>query len=159
MTPVTSTPERLILRRRPWVLGLLLSAILLLFIGIGLSKLLAGEVEEAGKLALLVAMFAVAFAVFVRQDVAIFDRPSGQIALRRAGVFGQAETLHPLDGLDHAEIGTDEGGDPDNPRTLTRPVLVYADGRKVPMTSVFSSGAGAGNAVRAINGWLGGTGP
>ncbi len=154
MTPILTTPERLMLRRRPWALGIGLICALLILAAIGLSKFMAGEQDEAGKLLLLFGIFAVVFAVFVRQEVVIFDRAADAVMIRSASVFGAREKLHPLEGCRRAIVEKDRNDSSDSKRPTFRPVLDYRDGTKIPLTGIYTGGNGAEETVRAVNAWL-----
>jgi hypothetical protein len=153
MTPILTTPDRLILRARPWVLGLGLIAGMLIFAAIALQELLDGRPTEAAKLSLLLGAFFLCFAVFVRQEVAVFDRPSGLVAIRSATIFGQREVTHSLSGLIEARVETWPGASSSSGRPTRRPVLVFPKGKILPLSQVYRSGPGAADAARAINAW------
>lgn len=152
MTPIETTPERLMLRERPWLLGLGVSAAVLIFVGITLSESAKGN-EITGP-AIITAIFAMVFAVFVRQEAVVLDRTSGEVIIRRSTLFGVTEKRHPLEGLHKAEAELDKGHSEGRSKRPTRAVLVYKSGPKVPLSEIFSSGSGADSAVRAINAWL-----
>ncbi len=151
MEPLSSTPEQLILRARPVRLGLGLSAAMLIFAAIWLSKAF-GDQKDLGVLGLLFGLFALMFAVFVRQEVAIFDRASQTLTLRSASVFGVRSRSHTLEGVQRAvsEIDTDSEGR----KRMARPVLKYATGKAVPLSSIFRAGSSSEASVKAVNAWL-----
>lgn len=154
MLPILTTPERLILRSRPWALGIGLICAMLIFAAIALNKFLTADPDEGSKVLILFAVFAAVFAVFVRQEVVILDRASNAVVIRSATVIGARETRHALSEVARAttERDADTGGD--GRAKLRRPVLVLTGGRNVPLSEIFSSGDAAEIAARAINVWL-----
>jgi len=149
MTPIETTTDRLMLRDRPWLLGIGVSAAFLIFVGITISEGVKGN-EVTGPV-IVTAMFAMVFAIFVRQEAVLFDRTTGEVIVRRSTIFGVTEQRHPLAGLRKAEAEVDTGH---SKRRLTRPVLVYDKRPKVPLSEIFSSGSAAETAAKAINDWL-----
>jgi hypothetical protein len=137
------------LRDRPWLLGIGVSAAFLIFAGLTISEGMKGN-EVTGP-ALITAMFAMVFAIFVRQEAVVLDRAAGEVIVRRSTIFGVTEKRHPLEGLRKAEAEEDTGH---SKRRLTRPVLVYRTGPKVALSEIFSSGTGAETTAKAINDWL-----
>ena len=76
MTPIATSRNHLMLRARPRLLGLGIGAAMLLFAAIAIAEISAGDQEAANGPLILLVLFAVAFAVFVRQDEVTFDRPA-----------------------------------------------------------------------------------
>jgi hypothetical protein len=154
MKPISTTSEQLMLRSRPWILGLGLICAMLIFAGIAMSEMVKGDDGAAKGPLILLGMFALVFAVFVRQEVVLFDRGAGLVYIRKVTVFGAGEVRHPLDGVVRAEVEKDMNDSSGSKSPTFRPVLVYQGKAKVPLTPIYSSGGDAKVAVAAINGWL-----
>ncbi len=154
MLPILTTPERLILRSRPWVLGIGLICAMLIFAAIALNKFLTADPDEGSKMLILFAAFAAAFAIFVRQEVVILDRAANAVVIRSATVIGAREQRRVLSDVARAstELDPDSGGE--SRGKLRRPVLVLTGGERVPLSAVFATGPEAEIAARAINTWL-----
>ncbi len=154
MKPILTTPERLVLRSRPWLLGIGLICAMLIFAAIALNKFMTGDPDEGSKVLLLFGAFAAAFAVFVRQKGVIFDRAANTVVIRSATVFGARQQSRPLSDITRAttELDTDTSGD--GRGKLRRPVLGVTGGGKLPLSQIFATGGDAEGAVRAINIWL-----
>jgi hypothetical protein len=152
-----TTPDRLTLEARPWVLGAILIAVILFML------LLAwGTLAEAPWLALGMALgaglFGLAFVVFVRRVLVIFDRPAGAVVIRTATVLGTSETTLPLATIRSAGVETSVSTTSSSGRRSQthRPVLrLHGGARPHPLTEVYSGGQGAAMVAQAINRWLG----
>jgi len=86
MKVTRNTPQQLIIANSPWLIGLLLTGFILIFVAVGLFLLSEGV--WAG---LVFAVFGGgigfgAFAAFVRRVQLILDRPSDTITLRARSV-------------------------------------------------------------------------
>lgn len=154
MTPIATSRNHLMLRARPWLLGLGIGAAMLLFAAIAIAEISAGDQEAANGPLILLVLFAVAFAVFVRQDEVTFDRPAGTISIRRRTVFGGATSVQPLAGLRRASVEVHKDDVAGHRKATCRPVLEFHNGPNVPLTPVYSAGTGADQAVKAVNAWL-----
>lgn len=154
MKVTTDTPDLLIVDDRPLFIGIMLTGFILVFVGVGVSIALTGEL-----LGLLFALLGGglglgAFAVFVRRVQVIFHHPEGYVELRRRNLFGSSRVRHTLSEIARAEI--EESHSSDNGTTY-RVVLVIDAGQSVgrhPVTLAYSSGSGHHRAAEAINLWL-----
>lgn len=154
MTPILQTSDRLILRSRPWKLALGLIAAMLIFAAIGISKVTAKDMEEAGKVFALFAIFTVAFLVFARQKVVTFDRQAGTFDISTLSALGRRRVQHPLAGLKRADAQPDPNPSPDRRGTAYRLALTYLDGTEVLLSSVYSTGDDSLATAKTINKWL-----
>jgi len=148
-----NTPDRLILERQPWVLGIGLILFTLIFVGAGIAIALAGEWQGLFMALIGGAMGVVGFGAFVRRTQIIFDVPAGSVTIRRRNVFGFHEEAHPLTAVDRAEVQTSRSGD----SNTHRPALVMwgdYDPTYIAIVPVYASGRGARRAVIEINSWL-----
>lgn len=154
MKITSDTPDLLIVDDRPLFIGIMLTGFILVFVGVGVSIALTGEL-----LGLLFAFLGGglglgAFAVFVRRVQVIFHRPDGYVELRRRNLFGGSRVRHDLREISRAEI--EESHSSDNGTTY-RVVLVIDAGQSVgrhPVTLAYSNGSGHHRAADAINRWL-----
>jgi hypothetical protein len=152
-------PERLTLEARPWALGSVLVAAILLFCA--LSLFTVGQNLWLGLgMALGAALFGLAFVVFVRRIIVIFDRPAQAVVIRTASLLGQTEVTHPLPAIRAAGIETQisanssTGGRSQTHRTVLQ---FHGGARPEPLTQIYSGGQGAQRMADAINRWLGTT--
>ena len=159
MRLVAETPDRLTLESRPWLLGAILITVIMLMLLVAWATfgtepwLGVGMVLGAG-------LFGVAFVVFVRRTIVIFDRGAGAVVIRTASLLGQGEKTLPLADIGQVVVETSisrstssKGGRSTVSRTH-RPVLETTGG-PVPLTEIFSGGDGAARVAEAINRWLG----
>lgn len=160
MTPISTTTERLILRSRPWVLGLGVICAILIFAGIALHEVMKNDLEAAKGPLIMLVLFVLVFAVFVRQEVVVFDRAAGLIHIRRVTVLGAGEVQHPLAGLLRAEAERDTSDSSGSlfasgsHQKMFRPVLIYDGKGRVPLSGIYQSGPDAKTTADAINAWL-----
>lgn len=156
MKIVHDSPDRLILRRRPWPL-----AVLLLFIAgtmcyVALLALARGN----GRDALLVVPWAViagtVFTLYCQTDIAVFDRTSGEFRHTRRLLLWRRKTTIPLDRIRRARIEQSFGERVTRDAKFLRPVLDLLPEDTPPFRLVARTlqGQGARRATDAVNGWL-----
>ena len=157
MKPILVSRDRLILRSRPWLLGIGLICVMLVFFGITVDQSLKSA-PDAWKPLMIFGIFAEVFSLFVRQVVVVFDRPAGTVVIHTRTVFGSTAATHSLTGLTAAKIEADTSDSSDSiggtSKPTHRPVLRYSDGKSVPITTIFSGGDGAETTAKAVNAWL-----
>lgn len=153
-----TTPDRLTLESRPWVLGSALVVAMLVFLGLGLATF-ATEPWLGLGMGLGAALTAVLFVVFVRRVIVIFDRRAGGVVIRTASLLGQTERTLRLADVTGAGVetsisrSTSSSSFRDTVSHTHRPVLQTTTG-DVPLTIIYSSGNGAAQMAEAINLWL-----
>lgn len=148
------TPERLVLDQRPWMLGGGLAVGVLAFAAAGLATVVS---EPWLGLAMFAGMglFGLAFALFVRRSIAVFDRPAGAVVLRSSTVLGVSETTLRLDRILGAEVQSSRAQGTDGTSTAThRAALRLRGGTPVPLSAIYVSGGGARRAAAAVERWL-----
>ena len=154
MKVVRNTPDQLILRSVPWVLGVIFAGAILWMSAAGLNGLLTGDYKFAIIMMLCGPVFmGLFFALFIRRDDLILDRSRNLLELRHATVLGRHKIQHKLQHLSKAMV---QSSSTDNAKTH-RVALVLEGGMDVgvhPVTEVYTSGYGATRAVDAINDWL-----
>lgn len=154
MQLVSTSPDRLVLRKRPVLMGIGIAAAMLLFAAIWLAKFFSDDHSDLTGLALLFGLFAVVFVVFVRQEVAVFDRPSNSLTLRSVGMLGAREQFRPLAEVAKAVLETSANDSDSKAGPSHRAVLNFTSGPPLPLSAIFSSGSEAQTAVQQINTWL-----
>ncbi|WP_156317393.1 hypothetical protein [Cypionkella psychrotolerans] len=154
MKLVSSSPDRLVLRKRPVLMGIGIAAAMLLFAAIWLAKFFSNDHSDLTVLALLFGLFGVVFIVFVRQEVAVFDRPSNSLTLRSIGVLGAREQSRPLAEVTKAVLETSANDGDSRAGPSHRAVLSFTSGPPLPLSAIFRSGSEAKTAVQQINTWL-----
>lgn len=159
MRIVEQTSQRLTLEDRPWVLGSILAVVILFMVFIAMVTMAKDIFVGIGVL-VGAALFAVAFVIFVRRVIVIFDRAAGVVVIRTATLLGKTETTHPLTNIGKASVeaspnrsNTRRNGRLTSNRTY-RPVL-QGQGGTIVLNEIYSSGSAAENAVAVINRWLG----
>jgi hypothetical protein len=162
MKIVEETPARLVLDDRPWLLGGLIAAAIVILAGFGLFRLSQGG--EGGIAALLgAAGFGIAFAIFVRRVEAVFDRASGELVVRTSTIRGRSEARRPLAEIASAEVETRESSRGRRrrrrePMRVHRPMLrLSSGGALVPLNPMFAAGDAAREAADAVNRWIAGS--
>ncbi|MFG5383753.1 hypothetical protein ACEWPN_21555 [Yoonia sp. R2-816] len=154
MTIVRNSPQQLILRSVPWVLGVIFAATILGLSAAGLKNLAAGQYDTAAMMFLFGPVFmGIFFAVFVRRDDLILDRSRNLLELRHATVRGRRKIRHDLHHLSRAMVQTNHSNDGETYRVA----LVLDGGMDAgihPVTEVYTGGTGAQRTVDVINAWL-----
>jgi hypothetical protein len=147
----TNTPDLLVLDHKPWLLSLSMLVGLLIFLGVGSTALMQGEVlfglmfSGIGTLA-----WGGCFLAFSKRVQLIFDARAGQIVKRKRSFFGYAQDVYPLDALCGAELEeTRRDGS-----SMYRPVLVMTGQPNLPVVSYYTNGSGPRRTTEAVNLWL-----
>lgn len=165
MKIIENTPNRLVLRQAPWILGCLLIVGILVYCSVVWGLLSEGDWRGASITALFgLGLFGLAFLVMVRQDELILDRPNGIMQFRKTTVFGRKSDEFDLSLLEKASTQTSTMGSgkanygyrlalilKDHPRrdARTHPTKDIRLG-----TPVYSGGKDAQNAAKVVNQWL-----
>ncbi len=149
-----NTPNQLIIADVPWLIGAMLIAFILIFVGAGFAMLADGEWWG-----ILFGLFgggmgAIAFVLFVRRVQIIFDRANDSIVVRRRSVFGYSQAKLKLSDLDRAILEHSTNSDGDH---VERPTLVFGGGPKAghfPIVDAYTNTGGPKRLVNAVNDWL-----
>ena len=153
-----SSPRRLILEDRPWVLGIVLMLAILLPLFLALVTW-RESLWLAFAMVLMAARFGMAFVIFVRRVIVIFDRDADAVLIRTVSLFGRSDATHALSRVSRASVetsinrSTSSGGRTSTTSRTHRTVLHIAE-KIVPLTQVYSGGDGADRMAAAINDWL-----
>lgn len=156
MKVTRNIPQQLIVADTPWLIGIMLTVFILMFVGAGLALVISGEWLGLLFGAMGGGLGMTAFAIFVRRTMAILDRGTAKVTLRERSLFGFREEHHDLTKVRGAVV---ESSVNSNGQTTYRPTLVLRSGdseTRLPLIEVYSNGRGPDRVVTAINGWLGG---
>jgi len=154
MKIIRNEPASLILEERPILAGLLIGGMILIFAAIGFGLLGNGEI--IGGIMFFgggVGIGGLSFWAFVRQTQLWLDRASGQFVLRERSVGGMTEITGPLADIKEAILQTSHG----SKGGVTRRAALRCVGktnRIIPLTGVYTNGAGPRRAAQAVNDWL-----
>jgi len=158
MRVVETSPRRLILEDRPWVLGIILILAILLPLLLALATWRDAP-WLAFAMGLVAALFGAAFVAFVRRVIVIFDRDAGTVVIRTASTLGQSESTHALADISQAKVetvinrSTGSSGRTSAGSQTHRTILQMSD-EVVPLTQVHSAGDSALLMAATINLWL-----
>jgi hypothetical protein len=153
---IERTDRLLVLEDRPWLIGLLMIGMALVFLGGGMAMIAKGEILGGLVMTLLGAGVPLLLAaLLVRRVRLTLDRGTGQITRVSRSVRGLERTGHALSRLTAARLdaSTDSDG------TTYRLELVLTDPPEtLPFTSYYTSGSRPQRLCDAVNGWLEGQG-
>ena len=156
MRIVRNQPDILVLQSAPWVLGAVLTAVIILLTGIGLRMWAVGNTGAAVLcLAFGPGFTGLFFYMFVRRDDLVLDRRQNLIELYHANVLGHRTTQHCLHHLRRAIVQSRRSrhGDPAYRAALVLDNGIHSD--TAPVTEIFVEGPDAARDAAAINRWLG----
>lgn len=153
MKVIHRTDALLMIEDQPWLLGILMIVMALVFAFAGIAMLISGE-AFGGLMMFLVGVGVPVLigAVMVQRVRLTFDRTAGTLTRTRRSVLGLTRTTHALDRLECARVGVSTDSDGSTYRTeldLRNPV------ETVPFTTYYTSGRRPEEMVRAVNDWLG----
>lgn len=149
-----NTPELLIIDSKPWLVGIILAAMVLVAVAIGLGMMMSGEVLTGILVAVLGGAFTgLFFAIFVRRNQLVLDRRDNRLEMRRRTLFRHTRVRHDLHHLRRAIVETSRGDKQDTHR-MTLELDGGMDAGLHPFTAVYTSGRGARRGADAVNGWL-----
>lgn len=149
------THARLVIEDRPWLLGLVLVAVILIFVGIALFTWATQPMVALFCLA-GAGLFGLMAGFMVRRSILILDRASGRAVWREVWLRGQREEVFDLSALVGTVVQTQRSTGRGGRSVVTSRVALRVTGRAdpVPLTLVYASGPGAGRAAEAIDRWL-----
>ncbi|RLJ60716.1 hypothetical protein BCF46_0919 [Litoreibacter meonggei] len=157
MKVTRNIPEQLIVENRPWITSLVLAAGGLLFIGIGISTFLSGELM--GLVIMVIGLGPLGMLVpFSRRTQALFLRPEGKLIIRRRSLLGGSVIEHSLDEIGQAIVQSSSGDSGDTHRVA----LIFPDGQSAgihPLTQVYDNFGDHQVMANTINAWLDSKGP
>lgn len=143
--------RQLILEDKPWLIGVMMIVMALVFLAGGMALFRAGEIFGAVMMGLLgVGVPLLIAAVMVQRVRLILDRDTGTISRTSRSVRGLSHTTYALDRLTEARVdaSTDSDG------TTYRLHLHLSDPAEiVPFTSYYTSGRKPERLCAAVNEW------
>ena len=152
MKVIHRTEELLIVEDQPWLIGVLMIVMALVFAFGGMALLAAGEML-GGLMMLLIGVGVPLLigAVMVQRVRLTFDRDAGTVTRTRRSVLGLTQTTHALDRVSQARVGvsTDSDGS-----TYRMEVDLRDPPDVLPFTTYFTSGRRPEAMAQAVNGWL-----
>jgi hypothetical protein len=153
MKVIHRTDDLLMIEDRPWLIGIMMIVMALVFAFGGMAILASGEIFGGVMMLLIGVGVPVLIGALMVQRVRLtFDRSAGTVTRTRRSVIGLTQTEHRLDRIDRARVGvsTDSDG------TTYRMELDLRDPPEmVPFTSYHTSGGHPEMMAQAVNDWLG----
>lgn len=153
MKVTRNTTDQLIVEERPWLFGLMLIIFVLVFTGVGLSMIAAGEFWGIAFLFGAATGF-LFIRVFVRRVQVIFNRPERWIEIRRRSMSRQSAIRYDLTEITQAEVETSNSGDGGPTHRVTLIIPKGQSAGRHNLTDYYVSGNGSHRAAKAINDWL-----
>jgi hypothetical protein len=142
----------LMLEDRPWLIGILMIVMALVFAFGAMALIAAGEVLGGLLMGLIGVGVPVLIGALMVQRVRLtLDRQTGQITRTRRSVLGLTQQTYPLHRLKGAQVGvsTDSDG------STYRMELCLADPPEtVPFTTYYTSGQRPERMAEAVESWL-----
>lgn len=153
MKVVHRSEQLLIVEDQPWLIGVLMIVMALVFAVGGMALLASGEVFGGLMMLLIGVGVPVLIGALMVQRVRLtFDRSAGTVTRTRRSVLGLTQTTHALDRLDRARVGASSDSD----GTTYRMELDLRDPPEtLPFTTYHTSGRRPEEMARAVNDWLG----
>ena len=153
MKVIHRTDTLLMIEDQPWLIGVLMIVMALIFAFGGMVMLVSGELFGGLMMLLIGVGVPVLIGALMVQRVRVtFDRSAGTVTRTRRSVLGLTQTTHALGRLERARVGVSTDSDGSTYRTefdLRDPV------ETVPFTAYYTSGRRPEEMVRAVNDWLG----
>jgi hypothetical protein len=166
MKIIENTPDRLVVRKAPWIMGYVFIAGMVLICRAFWKLVQAEEWRDGSAISLLITfcLLALATAVFIRRDELILDRRSGIMQFRHTNVFGRKKDELDLDLLERASTQTSYLSGSKQQITYRLALILKdhpnRDPRSHPtkdirlLTPVYTGGKDAENAAKTINLWI-----
>jgi hypothetical protein len=152
MKVIHRSDSLLMLEDQPWLIGILMIGMALIFLIGSMALLSSGEIFGGSMMGLIgVGVPLLIGALMVQRVRLTFDRQSGQITRTRRSVLGLTQQTYPLDRLVEARV--DASSDSDG--TTYRMELRFRDpADNLPFTTYHTSGRKPDQMARAVNDWL-----
>ncbi|MBL9052850.1 MAG: hypothetical protein JNN02_03880 [Tabrizicola sp.] len=153
MKVIQDTETILILEDRPWLIGVLVIVMALMFLYGGMTVIASGELFTGLMLTLLgTGVPLLIGALMVRRVRLTFERDAGKVTRTSRSVFGLTQASYPLDRVAEARVGVKSDSDGTTYRTELR---LRDPDQTVPFTTYYTSGSRPGQMAEAVNDWLG----
>jgi hypothetical protein len=152
MKVIHRTDRLLVLEDRPWLIGVLMIIMVLVFLAGGMALLASGEVFGGLMMLLIGGGVPLLIAALMVQRVRLtLDRGTGTVTRTRRSVLGLTRTTHDLSRVEKARVAvsTDSDG------STYRMELDLGDPPEtLPFTTYFTSGTRPEQMAAAVNHWL-----
>jgi hypothetical protein len=152
MKVVHRSDPLLMIEDQPWLIGILMIVMIMVFLFGGMALLASGQLFGGLMMILIgVGVPLLIGALMVQRVRLTFDRAAGTVTRTRRSVLGLTKTVHALDRLERARVGvsTDSDG------TTYRMELDLRDPPEmVPFTTYHTSGSRPQQMAAAVNDWL-----
>ena len=156
MNVTQSTPEFLTLDEKPWLVGLLIFGMGLLFGAIGVAVLMDGEPGGVGILVVSASILFAGYWVVERTQI-VFNRPESYVEFRKISLRRTKVTRYELNDVDSTAVEERKQLSGNSKLKVSRINLVLNEvggQRYIPFTSSLSTGDEASWLSPKINVWL-----
>ncbi|MAM62762.1 hypothetical protein [Maritimibacter sp. UBA3975] len=154
MKITANTPDLLVVEDRPVLLAILLTVFTLVFVGVGIGLLMAGELWGLMFAGLGGGIGTLFLFIFVRRVQVVFHRPERYVEIRRKNMFRSRVVRHRLDEVTRAVLESSRSSEG---TTTYRVTLVIEEGQSAgmhPITFSYSNFGGHRRCAGEINDWL-----
>jgi len=153
MKVIHRTDTLLMIEDQPWLIGVLMIVMALIFAFGGMVMLVSGELFGGLMMLLIGVGVPVLIGALMVQRVRVtFDRSAGTVTRTRRSVLGLTQTTRALGRLERARVGVSTDSDGSTYRTE---LDLRDPAETMPFTSYYTSGRRPEEMVRAVNDWLG----
>lgn len=155
MKVIHRTDTLLMIEDQPWLIGILMIVMALIFAFGGMAMLISGE-AFGGLMMLLIGVGVPVLigALMVQRVRLTFDRAAGTLTRTRRSALGLTQTTHRLDRLERARVGVNSDSDG---MTYRMEFDLRDPPETVPFTTYYTSGRRPEEMARAVNDWIGHT--
>lgn len=152
MKTIHRTDALLMIEDRPWLIGISMIGMALIFLIGSMALMASGEILGGAMMGVIgVAVPVLIGALMVQRVRLTFDRGSGEVVRTCRSVLGLTRETYPLDRLVEARVGASSDSD----GTTYRMELRLRDpSESVPFTTYYTSGKRPEQAAREVNDWL-----
>lgn len=155
MKVIHRSEQLLVLEDQPWLIGILMIVMVVVFLFGSMAMLAAGQWLGAIIMGLVGVGVPVLIGALMVQRVRLtFDRNAGQLTRTVRSVRGLSRESFAIERLDRAEVSVSSDSDGSTYRTELR---LRAPAEVVPFTSYHTSGSKPQQMANAVNEWLSGT--
>jgi hypothetical protein len=152
MKVIHQSATHLIVEDRPWLIGIFMIAMTLIFLAAGMAMLSSGVIFGALMMVLIGCGVPLMIGAIMVQRVRLtFDRAAGTVTRTRRSVLALTETSHPLDRVEKARVGVSSDSDG---TTYRMELELGAPDEFVPFTTYYTSGKQPERMAQAVNDWL-----
>jgi hypothetical protein len=152
MKIISQSGTQLVIEDRPWLIGIMMIAMLIIFLGGSLFLFSQGEILGGSIMGLVgTGVPLLIFVLMVQRVRLTFDRARGQLTRTRKSVFGLTEKSYALSRLSRAFVGVSHG---DDGNTYRLELQLSGPDEVVPFTTYHTSGSKPERLASAVNDWL-----